>query len=135
MDIHESLHQILAHKQNVVSLFYTIFLERHPEARAYFRGVDLQHQADLLRLALIMIERHFTHHEPAIEAYLKSLGGKHHLRGIPEGLFPEFRDALLTTLEQFHGDHWGRSLAEQWRQALDRALEAMAEGYREPTPV
>jgi hemoglobin-like flavoprotein len=135
MDIHESLHQILAHQQNVVRLFYTIFLERHPEARAYFRGVDLQHQADLLRLALILIERHSSRPYPAIEAYLQDLGGKHHRRGIPDALFPEFRDALLSTLEQFHGKDWGPPLAGQWRQALDRAVEAMREGYRQPWPV
>jgi hemoglobin-like flavoprotein len=135
MDIQESLHQILAHKENVVSLFYTIFLERHPEARAYFRGVDLQHQADLLRLALVLIERHASHPDPALEAYFQDLGAKHHWRGIPEALFPEFRDALLRTLEQFHGKDWGPPLAAQWQQALDRAVESMREGYREPAPV
>jgi hemoglobin-like flavoprotein len=135
MDIHESLHQVLAHQQNVVRLFYSLFLERHPEARAYFRGVDLQHQADLLRLALVLIEHYSTHPDPTIESYFRSLGRKHHLRGIPEALFPAFRDALLATLGQFHGKDWGPPVAGQWRQALDLALEAMREGYLEPSPV
>jgi hemoglobin-like flavoprotein len=132
MDIRESLHQVLAHQQNVVALFYTTFLERHPEARAFFRGLDLQHQADLLRLALILVERFATYPYPAIETYFRDLGGKHHRRGIPEGLFPEFQDALLTALAQFHGPDWDPALASQWRQALDRAVEVMREGYREP---
>jgi len=67
-----------------------------------------------------------------IERVMSDLGGKHHRRGIPEGLFPEFQDALLTALAQFHGPDWDPALASQWRQALDPAVEVMREGYREP---
>jgi hypothetical protein len=64
MDIEESLHRILQEKENVASRF---FLERHPEARRYFTGVDMTGQAQLLRLALIMVERQHTHRPPAEE--------------------------------------------------------------------
>jgi hemoglobin-like flavoprotein len=135
MDIQESLHRILEEKQNVAGLFYPLFLDRHPEARPYFKGVDLQYQAALLRVALIMIERHATHCYRATEMYLQYLGSKHHARGIPEEMFPPFRDALLAALEQFHGPEWGPALALQWRLAIDRAAEVMLQGYRNPLSV
>jgi hypothetical protein len=65
MDIEESLHRILQEKENVASRFYPVFLERHPQARRYLNGVDMSGQAQLLRLALIMVERHHTHRYPA----------------------------------------------------------------------
>ena len=126
MNIEESLHHILEEKQNVASQFYPIFFECHPEARPYFAGVDMKQQAELLRMALMMIERHFTRRYTATESYLNYLGTKHSNRRIPETLFPGFRDALLITLEQFHGKDWDAALAGQWRQAFDLAVASMA---------
>jgi hemoglobin-like flavoprotein len=131
MDIEESLHCNLQEKENVASRFYPFFLERHPEARRYFAGVDMNGQAQLLRLALIMVERHHTHRYPATQSYLNYLGTKHRVRGIPEELFAPFRDALLAILEQFHGKDWDTALARQWREAIDLAVASMALGYRE----
>jgi hemoglobin-like flavoprotein len=131
MDIEESLHRILQEKENVASRFYPLFLECHPEARRYFNGVDMSRQAELLRLALIMVERHHTHAYPATESYVNYLGTKHRVRGIPADLFAPFRDALLATLEQFHGKDWDTALAGQWREAIDLAAASMARGYRE----
>jgi hemoglobin-like flavoprotein len=131
MDIEESLHRILQEKENVASRFYPFFLKRHPEARRYFTGVDMTGQAQLLRLALIMVERHHTHRYPATQSYLNYLGTKHRVRGIPEELFAPFRDALLAILEQFHGKDWDSALAGQWREAIDLAVASMAQGYRE----
>ena len=130
MDIHESLHQILAHKENLADRFYQVFFERYPEVRPHFDGINIRHQAEVLRMALMIMECHYTHAYPATEGYLKYLGSKHHDRGVGLELYPKFRDALLVTLEQFHGTEWNEGLAGQWHEAYDRATRAMAEGYQ-----
>jgi hemoglobin-like flavoprotein len=63
--------------------------------------------------------------------YLKYLGTKHHSRGVEPDLYPKFRDALLATLEEFHGRDWDLLLARQWGEAIDRAAATMLEGYKE----
>jgi hemoglobin-like flavoprotein len=131
MHIQESVHRILGRQEALADLFYLVFLDDYPEVRQYFEGVDLQYQAVLLTMALLVIERHYTAAYPATKAYLKYLGTKHQTRGVPEELFPHFRDALLVTLEQFHGSDWDAGLARQWKEAIDGATETMLEGYRQ----
>jgi hemoglobin-like flavoprotein len=130
MDIHESLYRILGHKENLADRFYDVFFERYPEVRRHFGGIEIRHQAELLRMALMVMECHYTHGYPATENYLKYLGSKHHERGVAAELYPKFRDALLTTLAEFHGPDWDEGLAGQWRAAFDRAAGTMLEGYR-----
>ena len=130
MNIQQSLHHILEQKEKVADLFYIVFLERYPEVRTYFRGVDLQPQAVLLTMALMVIERHYSGSYPATEMYLKYLGTKHHDRGIPPELFAKFRDAMLSTLERFHSKDWNALLAQQWGAAINRAATTMFQGYR-----
>jgi hemoglobin-like flavoprotein len=130
VDIQESMHQILDHKDNMATLFYAIFFERYPEVRPYFEQVSLPQQAELLRMTLMIVERHYNHSYPATAMYLKYLGTKHHTRGIPAQEYPKFRDALLATLEQFHGQDWNPHLDEQWKGAIDRATALILEGYQ-----
>ena len=40
-----------------------------------------------------------------------------------------FQDALLATLERFHGSSWSAELAQQWRDAIEKASATMFEGY------
>jgi hemoglobin-like flavoprotein len=131
MTIQDSLHQILGRKEVLADLFYVIFFERFPGVQQYFSKVDLRRQALLLTMALMVIERHYTHRYAATEMYLKYLGTQHHLRGIPQDHYANFREALLATMEQFHGKEWDPALAGQWREAIDRATETMFQGYRE----
>jgi hemoglobin-like flavoprotein len=91
----------------------------------------MSYQAALLTMALLVIERHHTASYPATETYLRYLGTKHQTRGVPKQLFPHFRDALLATLERFHGDYWDAGLAGQWKQAIDGATKTMLKGYNE----
>ncbi len=130
MNIQESMHRILAHKDNVAALFYSIFFERYPEVKPYFEGVKLSHQAELLRMALMVMERHFTHSYSATGYFLKYLGTRHKDRGIPQDDYPKFGQALLATLQQFHGPDWDALLGGQWQEAIDRATGLLFEGYR-----
>ncbi len=131
MDIRESIHAILQQEETLADLFYLVFLERYPEVRRHFEGVDLKRQAVLLTTALMVVEGYYAHAHPSVGTYLKYLGSRHHGRGVAPELYPKFRDALLETLERFHGKAWEPGLAAQWREAIDRAADTMLQGYRE----
>ncbi len=131
MDIRASVHAVLRHNEVLADLFYPLFLGRCPEARPLFGGADLPRQAVLLTTALLLVEGFYGHAYPSVGAYLEYLGSAHRRRGVAPELYPKFRDALLETLEQFHGPDWGPVLAGQWRKALDLAADTMLEGYRE----
>ena len=131
MDIGESLDRILKQTAILASQLYSLFLERYPEVRPHFAGVNLQRQALMLTSALMMVERHHAGSYPAAKMFLKYLGTKHHDRGVLPELYPKFRDALLETLQRFHGEEWDSHLATQWGAAFDRTVETMHEGYRE----
>jgi hemoglobin-like flavoprotein len=132
MDIQESMRRILEQRDGLAEpFFYAVFFDQSPEVMAHFRGVNLKQQAVLLTVALMVVERHYTRPCPTTEMYLKYLGTKHHSRGIEPELYPNFRDALLATLEEFHGRDWDLLLARQWGEAIDRAATTMLEGYKE----
>jgi hemoglobin-like flavoprotein len=131
VDIAESSHLIQSREEIVTDLFYDIFLDRHPEVREYFVGVNLAHQAAVLRMVLLLIDQHFRHPTPALEQYLKIIGYRHGQRKIPAELYPKFRDCLLETLGRFHGVEWSRGLQGQWHAAIDNAAGIMLQGYSE----
>jgi len=130
MDMHESVHEILQRKESFADVFYLVFLEDYPQVRQHFTHVNFKHQSVLLTMALLVMERHYTHSYPSTELYLNYLGTKHDERGIPPQQYPMFREALLRTLERFHGQAWDNPLATQWREAIDSAIETMIKGYR-----
>lgn len=131
MDIHESVHRILSQQETFADLFYLLFLESYPDVRKQFEGVNMKHQGVLLSMALLVMERHSSGTYPATQMYLRYLGTKHHDRGIAQGWYPNFHDALLATLERFLGADWNAQLASQWHVAIDRTVQTMLEGYRE----
>jgi hemoglobin-like flavoprotein len=130
MDIHESVHTILAHQQAAAELFYARFLDNHPEIRRFFDDVDMKRQAILLGMTLLLIEHHYVHRYPVSEEYLRILGHRHQTRrGIPAWTYGPFRACLLETLAQFHGADWDEHLARQWAEAIDLATRTMLSGY------
>jgi hemoglobin-like flavoprotein len=129
VDIAESIQQILSREEVVTDLFYDIFLDRHPEVREYFIGVNLNHQAAVLRMMLLLVEHHYQQATPALRDWLKVLGYRHAQRRIPVKHYPAFRDCLLETLGRFHGRDWSEDLERQWRVAIEAATAAMLQGY------
>ena len=129
MDIQESLHQILSREKLVADLFYIVFLERYPEVRRHFVGVNMRRQSVLLTMALQVVVQYYLHGFPAAEAYLKVLGEEHSRREIAPELYPKFCNALLATLGRFHSRDWKDPLAQEWQQALERAVTKMLETY------
>jgi hemoglobin-like flavoprotein len=136
MEIQESVQRILERQTVLADLFYTIYLDRHPEIRTFFAGIDLKRQAVLLSMALVLVAHHYQHGYPATESYLRILGHKHQTRrGIPAWAYDSFRACLLETLAQFLGPDWDEGLARQWGQALERAGSMMLSGYDQPISV
>lgn len=131
MNIHESLEHVLRSKDSFGEAFYSVFFDRFPEVRRHFDGVNLKRQAVLVTMALIIIERYFYQPFTATEQYLQYLGTRHKEWSIERDLYPKWCEAMLASLEQFHGDHWNAALAAQWREAIGRATELMFEGYDE----
>ena len=135
MTIQDSLRRVLEQRDDLATLFYEVFFDRHPEAKLYFKDVNLKYQTVLLTTALMVVESHFNHGYSATEQYLKYLGHKHHVRAVPTELYPKWIESLLAALEQFHGADWDEEAAGEWRAALDRATKAMMAGYSEPVHV
>lgn len=112
-------------------LFYIKYLDRYPDVRQYFEGVELQHQAVLLKMALTIIQQRYEHRYPAAEQYLLVLGHRHRLQQVPKDLYFDWRDSMLDTLEQFFGAEWTEALEAEWTTAIDLAAEIMHRGYDE----
>lgn len=132
MDLHESLHEILLQSDKLADLFYIVFLKEHPEVQAFFAGVDMKRQNLVLTMALLVVERDAAFHYEATRSYLQMLGRLHRWRGIGAELYPKWREAMLGTLERFHGPDWSDSLSTQWRNALDSAIASMLAAYATP---
>jgi hemoglobin-like flavoprotein len=133
--IQESLRRVLGDRDGVAAVFYELFFDRHPEAKALFKDVNLRHQAVLLTMSLMVVERHYESGFLATDLYLKYLGHKHHMRSVPPEMYPRWVETLLAALEMFHGPDWGAEVAGQWRAALDGAARSMLVGYENPVHV
>lgn len=131
MNISESVQHIMSRHDLVTDLFYIKFLDGYPDVRKYFEGIDLDQQAVVLKMALPVIEQYHRHGYPAAEQYLKVLGHRHEIRGVPPELYADWRDCLLDTLEQFHGQDWNDSLENEWTEAINLATDVMCQGYDE----
>lgn len=131
MKIHESLELVLASKQSVGELFYDVFFTHHPDVQEHFHNVNMKRQAVLLTTALMLVERYYSRPNLTIETYLQYLGTQHHDRGIPQELYPKWIDAMLETLERFHGGDWTHELAMEWKEAFGQSIELMFEGYEQ----
>ena len=130
MNIRDSLQLILASTSPRFSeRFYENLLSHHPELEARFAGVDLKRQGVLLAMALQVIVEHQLRPHLAMKNYLKLLGNRHHLLGIPPSDYKKFEISLLTTLGDFHDKQWSPQIANEWRTAFEQATELMCEGH------
>ncbi len=131
MDIRESIGQILQAKDELGVMFYEHFLTHYPWVQKHFERVDLNRQSALLINALMIIERHSSHPTTATEQYLQWLGTRHHDLQVPQDVYGLWVNAMLETMQKFHGQDWTPSLENQWRRAFEGAIEIMFHGYEE----
>ncbi len=129
MNIHESLESILGSGTEFGSTFYDNFFERCPKAVEYFEGIDMNRQRLVLTMALKLLEQYYTNRFLSIEQYLHTMGTRHNDHRVPRDMYPEWKDAMLVTLEGFHGDQWNDDLAREWTEAIELATDVMFRGY------
>jgi hemoglobin-like flavoprotein len=131
MDIHESLNAILASGSQFAEGFYQRFEREHPKIFEHFAGMNMKRQSHMLTTALVLVVGDFEKDTESIKEYLRVLGTRHHHRNIEKSDFSAWEVTLGAALAEFHGANWNANLAEQWRSALDKALEQMILGYDE----
>ena len=131
MDINESLKAILGSDKLFGEQFYARFFKECPEAKEHFGDIDMGRQALVLTMALTLIEQHYTHGYAAVEQYLRHLGSRHKERHVPAGMYPQWRESMLATLEAFHGDQWNERVSTQWHDAIEGVSDSMLNGYDE----
>ena len=134
MQLDESLQRVLADKEPIIRRFYDRFLAEQPQAERLFVDVDLEKQALMLTMALIVVEAYSRDSYPAVEHYLHVLGDRHREAGIPRELFTPFRDCLIDTIRLSQLDDWDDDLTVAWQNALDRATQTMFQGYEGDFP-
>ena len=129
MELRDSIRQVQAAKPVFGSAFYERLFHRHPALQEFFRDITMEHQASVLTMQLSVVEAYYVDESLAAENYLRLLGTKHLDRGIPPDAYPHFRDVLVESLEEFHGTSWTDELGAKWRDAIDRSVAVMLEGY------
>ena len=129
MHLEASLKKIMESEDRFGDLFYKIFFERYPETRQYFEDADMQRQSLMLTMSIRLMGEYHAKGYPAIKQYLKHLGTRHSDRGVPRDVYPQWCDALLAALDQFHGNDWNDELADEWREAVDATSKVMFDGY------
>ena len=132
MNIRNSLELILGSAHPRFSdRFYENFFHQFPEVHRYFEGVDLRRQGILFTMAVQIIIDHHLRPHLAMKNYLRVLGNRHHQLGIEVSDYGKFESALLTSLQDFHGEQWEEALADEWRTADEQALPYLIEGHRD----
>ena len=129
MTLEQSTKFLLARQERLTDLFYTKFLDRHPDLQPFFKNVDLDSQAVMLKMAIVIVAEYYQHRYPGAEEYLIILGKRHCKWQIPLNRYPEFVACLMETLEQCHGYDWNDQLHDDWQSAIDMAVEVMSRGY------
>ena len=129
MDIHASIDQIMEAPQLIGTQFYEIFFDRFPEAKEFFDGVDMERQSHVLTMSLMVVQQLHSKRYEATTQYLRYLGTQHHDRNIPKELYPKWREAMLATLQNAHGEAWNEALEQSWAEAFDHAIALMLDGY------
>jgi len=129
MNISESVDAILQNGDLIGGHFYDLFFEEFPDSEHFFAGVDMDRQAAVLTSALVLVESIYSKSSPALVPYLEHLGKLHQKREIYHRDYSQWLTAMLKTLENFHGEDWNETLNEQWRDALQQAIDMMLSSY------
>ena len=129
MDLKDSLDVILDESVQFTSRFYQRFLNSYPDVQQFFEGVDMKRQAVVLNHSLVLVAEYARQPHGAVTQYLNLLGWQHYQKDIPQTLYSDWRDCLLETLEEVHGEQWTDTLEANWRNAIHATFDAMLKDY------
>ncbi len=122
-----SFARIETRKEEFVATFYTTLLEKYPDMRAFFAGVDLKRQQTSLVATLLAMLNQAQRGEEVRELFQR-LGQRHAARQIGAEYYPAFGQTLLGTLA-LYDPAWTPELHSAWAAALDRCVRVMMESY------
>jgi hemoglobin-like flavoprotein len=129
-----SLSVVVTCEPKALHYFYELLFQRHPRARELFHRPELEAQQKLLFDALSWSIEHLD--DPAaLERVLGALGRKHFQYGVTPDMYEWVGEALIDTIAHVSGVVWTEELAEAWRGAYSRLVDAMLVGAiagREP---
>lgn len=122
-----SFARIEAHKEEFAATFYATLLEKYPQVRAFFAGVDLKRQQTSLLATLLAMLNEEQRGEELREMFQR-LGQRHQARQIGAEYYPAFGQTLLETLARYD-PAWTPELRSAWAAALERCVRFMMESY------
>lgn len=125
--LHASFARIEPQKAAFAESFYATLLEKYPEVRAFFVGVDLKRQQTSLIATLLAMLNEASRGEE-LRALFQRLGQRHQARQIGAQYYPAFGQTLLETLAHYD-PAWTPELHDAWAAALDHCVRFMMESY------
>jgi hemoglobin-like flavoprotein len=108
---------------------YDISLNQYPRVRLFFETANVDRQAALLAMVLLVVDEFSTGDSPSADSQLTELGAVHRRWRAPSDLYSYFREAMLDALARRHADDWDAKLELDWQAAIDAATEQMRVGY------
>ncbi len=109
--------------------FYKEFLASSPEIKPMFAKTDFTKQKELLREGVSFLLM-FCQDMPLAKVKIERLGTSHnrsHLNIRPD-MYRFWIDSLMKTLKK-HDPQFSEALDVQWRQVLNKGIEAMKSAY------
>ncbi|HET9294551.1 MAG TPA: globin domain-containing protein [Gemmatimonadales bacterium] len=122
--IRASWADVASRAEVVAAAFHARLIERDPEARAHFAGVEpAAHQR---RLTQVLQEMAVSLDEPErLVEVLVPLGRRHASYGVREEQFAEAGDALVEALRETLGVAFTAEVEEAWRELVDLVAAVM----------
>ena len=120
----ESLERLSSREPVLVTRFYELFFERHPEVRALFGEHGLSEREEMMRETLVSVVA-YIEREPWLEINLEAMGKSHAEYGVEAPMYDWFVDCMLDALEQVSGADWRVEYDPAWRSALGFLTDVM----------
>lgn len=125
--LRESFARIGEQKAAFAETFYATLLEKYPDMRSFFAGVDLKRQQTSL-IATLLAMLNGAERGEEIREQFQRLGQRHHARQIGAEYYPAFGQTLLETLARYD-PAWTPELRSAWAAALEQCVRYMMESY------
>lgn len=125
--LRESFTRVGTQKEAFAETFYTTLLEKYPDMRAFFAGVDLKRQQTSL-VATLLAMLNEAERGGEIRELFQRLGQRHHARQIGAEYYPAFGQTLLETLARYD-PAWTPELHSAWASTLEQCVRFMMESY------
>jgi hemoglobin-like flavoprotein len=126
----ESFSKVKPIAENAATFFYQTLFKDHPEAKEFFKKVDMKKQRKALMNGLTFIVDHLEDPDTLTD-YLKKMGARHSGYGVTAEHYPIVGETLIKTFQHFFKEEWSPELEAQWIEAYETITSLMLEGAEE----